>query len=110
MCPLPPDLAEDPKVARIVPSTYKGYVIMYTSTNIMPIQERGHLPSTALPDLDLQPGKPSNECLPIKLPRTNLHQQDLFNQRRIATKQGGALTVQGSYLWDLALLLEGRAA
>ena len=69
---LPPDLTDDPKVARIVPSTDKGHVFMYTNTRIMSIQERGNLPITAFPDFDLQPGKPSNECLSIKLPRTNL--------------------------------------
>ena len=104
---LPPDLTEDPKVARIVCSTYKGHVIMYTNTNIMPIQESGHIPITALPDFDLQPGKPSDECLSIKLPRTNLDHQDLLDQRRLAINKGETLTVEGSCLWGTALLLEG---
>jgi hypothetical protein len=73
----------------------------------MSIQELGHLPITALPDFDIQPGKPSNECISIKLPRTNLDQQDLIDQWRVAINQGETLTVEGSYLWDLALLLEG---
>ena len=73
----------------------------------MSIQERGHLPSTALPDFDIQLGKPSDECLSIKLQRTNLDQEDLLDKRRVDIKQGGTLTVGGSYLWDLALLLEG---
>ena len=53
---LPHDLTEDPKVARIVPSTFKWHVVMYTNTKVMSIAERGNLPSTALPDFDLQPG------------------------------------------------------
>ena len=48
------DLTEYPKVARMVPFTYKGHVIMYTNTKVMSIVERGNLPSTALPDFDLQ--------------------------------------------------------
>ena len=35
---LPLDLAEDPLVAKIVPSVYNGHVIMYTKTKVMPIQ------------------------------------------------------------------------
>ena len=50
---LPPDLTEDPTVTRIVPSTYTGHVNMYTNTKIMTVQERGNIPSTALPDFDL---------------------------------------------------------
>ena len=69
------------------------------------MQECGDLPTTALPDFDLQPGKPRNECLCIKLPRTNSDQQDLLDQRRGAIKHGGTLTVEGSYLWDIALLV-----
>ena len=43
----------------------------------------------------------------MKIPRTNLAQQSLIDQRRLAINSGGALTVGGSYLWDLALLWEG---
>ena len=68
------------------------------------LQERGHIPITALPDFDIQPGKPSDERLSIKLPRTNFDQQYLIDQRRDAVNKGGTLTVGGSYLWDLALI------
>ena len=35
---LPLDLAEDPLVAKIVPSVYNGHVIMYTNTKVMSTQ------------------------------------------------------------------------
>ena len=94
-------------VVRIVSSTYEGYVIMYTHTRTMSAQERETLPITALPDFDLQPGKPRYQCLSIKIPRINLDHQDLLDQRRLAIKSGGTLTDEGSYIWDLALLVEG---
>ena len=52
------DLAEDPLVAKVVPSVYNGHVIMYTKTKVMSIRERSNMSSTALPDFDLQPGLP----------------------------------------------------
>ena len=69
---------------------------MYTNTKTMSLQERGDLPTTALPDFDLQPGKPRNECLSIRLPRCNLDQQDRLDHRRGDIKHGGTLTVEGS--------------
>ena len=68
------------------------------------------VPITALPEFDLQLGKPSCQCLFIKRPRTNLDHQDLIDKRRLAIKSGRTLTVEGSYLWGLALLLEGRTS
>jgi len=101
---LPPDLMEDPMVARLVSSADKGYVIMYTRAKTMSIPECETLPITTLPDFDIKPGKPRDKCLSIKLPRTNLDHQDLLDKRRLAIKSGGTLTVEGSYIWDLALL------
>ncbi len=72
----------------------------------MSIKERNNLPSTALPELDLQPGVPDT-FLSVKLPRTNLDDEDIIVHRRVAIKQGGTLSVGGAYLSDLALLLEG---
>ena len=106
---LPTSLIEDPLVARIVPSRYNGHVIVYTDNKVMTVQERNALVSTSLPDLELQPGSPSG-FISVKLPRTNIDHQDLLVQRRVAIKQGGALTLGGAYLWDLALLLEGLSA
>ena len=109
---LPTDLTEDPLVARIVPTKYNGHVIMYTYKKVMAVQERNALISTALPDLELQPGIP-NSFISVKLPRTNIDYEDILVHRRAAIKQGGPLTpltLGGAYLWDLALLLEGLAA
>ena len=79
---------------------------MYTTTRVMSIKERNNSPGTALPKLELQPGVPDG-FISVKLPRTNLDHQDPLVQRRIAGKSGGRLTVEWSYLWDLALLLGG---
>ena len=65
--------------------------------------------STALPDLELQPGKPDS-FISVKLPRTKIDYEDILVHCRVAIKQGGTLTLGGAYLWDLALLLEGLAA
>ena len=103
---LPPDLTDDPKVAQIVSSTYTGHVIMYTNNKVMTIKERSNLPSTACPSFELQLGEPSELCVSIKLPRTNLDKEDLLTHHRVVVNQGGILSVSGQYLWDLALLLE----
>ena len=99
---LPLDLAEDPLVAKIVPSVYNGHAIMYTKTKVMSTQERSNMSSTALPDFDLQPGVPDG-FISLKLPRTKLDIDELFTHRRVAIQKGGTLTAGGAYLWDLAL-------
>ena len=72
----------------------------------MSIRERSSLSSTALPGFEVQPGLPDG-FVSGKLPRTNLDYEELVVHRRLASKKGGALTVGGAYLWDLALRLEG---
>ena len=57
----------------------------------------------------MKPGIPDS-FISVKLPRTNIDDEDIPVHRRVAIKQGGTLTLGGAYLWDIALLLEGLAA
>ena len=67
------------------------------------MKETNALISTALLDLELQPGIP-NSFISVKLPRTNIDYEYIAVHCRVAIKQGGTLTLGGAYLWDLALL------
>ena len=52
----------------------------------MTVQERNALISTALPDLELQPGI-LDSFVSVKLPRTNIEHEGLLVHRRVAIKQ-----------------------
>ena len=74
----------------------------------MTVKERNAFTGTAFPELDLQLRVP-DRFISVKLPRTNIDSEDMLVHRRVAMRQGGALTLGGAYIWELALLLEGLA-
>ena len=72
---LPPNLAEDPKVAHIPASNYTGYVVMYSTDKTMTLQYRSdnyQVQKAPCPQFKLQPGSPPERCLFTHLPGTNL--------------------------------------
>ena len=106
----PRDLREEPTVAHILHGDDSGHVIVYSPTRAMTIGDRSAWPRTGqvvCPQFRLQPGIPSDSCISVRSPGTNVDKQGLFKALKTATICGNMLSVIQQYLWDTTELVEG---
>ena len=104
------DPKEESTIAHIPDASASSYVIMYAPTRTMTIIGRKTWPRTrreVCPHFELQPEIPSDTCLSVHLPRTNLDKQGLIEARKKTTIRGKMLSGPQQYLWDTTEFTEG---
>ena len=77
---------------------------MYTDTVIKQalMNKSESFQRTPCPQFVLQPGDPRDRCVSTPLPCTNIDLVELLRADKVKLKCGGALSMSGQYIWDLA--------